>query len=554
MTITTSNDITVLQVKVTWDISGTSPAILLENLSQGPDLASCDWWFVALAPGEIPIHEGSEADPDISGTWTEFELNDNWPRAFNNILWSGAPYSFQVFVKDGDGNVFEGDVQQTTICRPSGNSKNSTNTFGLGTCDIQVKCAEGRVFFQDTTNATYQGLTGILGASVLRVYYPPDETGVIPDPFVGANFSTALVPITYSSDSYQCQAYSIYDYDMGDYVHIRVKYQTFNPVNGSPVLRFAVLCNINLCSLICEVDKLVMSLQTGNCANAQEAQQKLNLINPKLWMIVTGMQQPLCGIDVPAMIEEVKTIGGFDCNCCNAPTGIIPTGSSIIDGYNFEVVSECGDIDGEVVVNGNNIQIVLSDVTYTFAMCGGSPAETTAFSFQSALVGCNRQVCLNVDVTQLAFDILNTIKTDGDLVNLFNSIVVNNGGGEFTLLVDGKCIFSTSDSCDYTFTLSNIPVSTTFATMVGVKLAANDAITVLNFSFNLTNLPDLQSYLNGLGIGTFVVSNPSGQTVVITSANNTNEITSLKYAIAGSYYLAALSSDCTGYSRCRLTR
>jgi hypothetical protein len=547
MNITGSNDITLLRCKTTWDISGTAPQILIENLSQGNNLAGCSWWFVALAPGDIPIHEGSEANPDITGNWTDDTLNDSWPIAFNNILFSGATYSLQIFVKDSDGNVYAGDIQTASICRPAGNTKNSTNTYGLATCLVEVKCADGRVFFQDTTNATYQGIEGTQGSSVLRVTYPPDETGVVPDPFVGAHFSTALVPITYSSDSYQFQASSVYDYDFGGYVHIRIKYVSFNPVNGSPAIRFPVLCNINLCSLFCEVDKLVRDISTGNCNNAQEAQQKLNLINPKLWLITMGIQQPLCGVDVPALIEEVKAIGGFDCNCCNAPTGIIPTTASVIDGYNFEVVTECGDISGTVEKNGNNIQIQLSDVTYTFEMCDSSPMGTTAFEFRDEVVGCNKQVCLFVDVTQLSFDILNTIKTNTELVNLFNSIVVGGGAGNWNLVVDGKCIFTSGTTYDYSFGLSDIPANTTFAVLE--KVQVNGIYEEANFVFNMTNLPALQTFLNTLGFGTFVVTAAGPTSITITSTANSTDIGGIVYTPGGGgTAFASMTKTASGFT------
>lgn len=548
MNISGSSYITKLAAKITWDISGTAPAILIENLSEGPNLAGCTFWFVAEAPGEIPIHEGTESSPDETGVWTDATLNDTWPKAFGNILFSGAPYSFKLYAKDGDGNIYY-TTQLATICRPAGNNpKNSTNAYGLATVRIEVKCAEAGVFFQDTTNATYQGITGTLGSSVLRMYYPPDETGNVPDPFVAAHFSSAQAPIWYSSDGYQFQASSIYDYDMGDDVHIRIKYQSFNPVNGSPTILFPVLCNINLCALFCEVDKLTRSIIDGNCADAQEAQIKLNKINPKLFLILMGIQQPLCGVDVPALIEEVKLIGGFTCDCCNAPTGIIPTSSSVIDGYNFSVVTECGDTTGVFEKSGNNITLTLSGVTYTFKMCDNSPAETTAFNFTKNVEDCLATVCLNVDISQLSYDILNTIKGDAALVNLFNSIVVG-GNGDFKLIVDGKCIFGSGTSYDYEFTLDNIPANTTFALLSGIQV---DATTNnYNYAFNMTTLAALQAYLNTLGFGTFVVTATGANQVTITSTANTTNINALLYtpdSSSGSLVIADMTKTASGFT------
>lgn len=541
MTVT-SNDITSLLVKSTFDISGTTPVISLENLSTGVDLAACTWWFIATAPGNIPIYEGSETSPDITGNWSTFDITDNWPKAFNNILWSGAPYILQTFVKDGDGNIFT-ISQSASICRPQGNKSTSTNTYGLATCLLEVKCDQGRVFFQDTTNSTYKGIEGTIGASVLRVFYPVDETGNVPAPFVGANFSTALVPITYSSDNYSFQSYSIYDYDFGDYVHIRIRYQSFNPVNGAPAVRFAVLCNVDLCALFCEVDKLVRDIDSGNCVNVQEAQEKLNRINPKLFLILMGVQQPLCGVDVPALIEEVKLIGGFTCDCCNAPTGIIPTNASIIDGYNFSVVTECGDTTGEFAKTGNNIQLLLSGLTYTFAFCNESPAQTTAFTFEKDVSGCVAAVCLNVDVTQLGYDLAAVIGGNGALLNVWQTLI--GSSSSFDLIVDGGCIFQSTSTCDYDFTLSAIPINTTYALLS--SLTVSGVTHSLSFSFNLTNLSGLQGYLNSLGYGTFTVTNPSGQIVLISTVNNSNNLQSLTYKISGTTYLADLSRTCTGY-------
>src|SRR5262245_9988954 len=207
----TSPDISTVQIKSTFDISGTLPAIALENLSTGTNLAACLWWFVVTAPGDIPIHTGSETSPDITGEWTTFMLNDSWPRVFNNIIWSGAPYIITTYVKDGTGAIFS-ISQSASICRPQGNTPTSTNTYGLGAAEITVQCQQARVFFQDITNASYKGIEGTQISSVLRVIYPVDETGNIPPPFVASNFTAASVPITYSSDTYQYQSYSVYDY------------------------------------------------------------------------------------------------------------------------------------------------------------------------------------------------------------------------------------------------------------------------------------------------------------------------------------------------------
>lgn len=541
MVITTSPDITLLDATVTWDLGGTLPQISLVNQSAGPNLAACIWWFVAKSPSQTLIHEGSQLSPDISGNWSTHVLSDNWPRPFNQIEWSGAPYSITIYVADSTGAVYS-ITKQATICRPSGNTQLSKNPYGVATTKLQVKCEQARIFFQDTTNHTYRGLEGTRLTSTLKVVFPIDETGTIPDPFIGANFSTALVPITYSSDNYQYMQDTVYDYEFDDGVHVIIRYQSRSK-NGASAIRFPVLCNIDLCPLVCEVTKLVDSIENGSCADSEEAHRKLALINPKLMLAQIGKQEPLCGIDVAALVEEIKAIGGFTCNCCDAPTGIIPTTASVIDGYTFEIVNVCGDVTGTVVVNGTNIQFLLQDKSYVFEVDTDSPQDITAFSVVSETDGCQKTYKLRVNGNTLAEELANIILGDGNLINLWNTIF--QGNQTFDLTVDGGCIFQSSSTCDFTFTLSNIPANTTFALLSNIKIGSSNIS--LSYLFNLTNLAGLQAYLNGLGYGTFVVTNPAGQTVQITSAANGNDIQGLTYKISGTTFPADYERNCTGY-------
>jgi hypothetical protein len=539
--INTSPDITFLEYTPIWDIAGLNPIISITNNSAGSNLAGCTWWFVAYSPSLTLIHEGSASNPDITGTWATTNLTDNWPRPFNQIEFSGNVYSLTLYVKDSAGNIYS-LTKTATICRPTGNTQLSKNPYGVATLDLKVKCEEARIFFQDTTNRTYRGLDGTRLTSTLKVVFPIDETGNIPDPFVGANFSTALVPISYSSDNYQYVQDIVYDYEFDDLVHIRIRYQSRSK-NGVAAVRFPVLCNIDLCPLVCEVTRLVDSIEQGTCADADEARRKLTLINPKLMLAQIGKQEPLCGIDISKLIEEIKEIGGFSCDCCDAPTGIIPSTASVIDGYTFEIVPVCGDIDGSVTVNGTNIQFNLEDKSYVFEVDTDSPQDITAFSIVPETNGCTKTYKLQVDGSLLAEELLNIISVDGNLVNLFNSIVT--GAGGLNLTVDGGCIFTSTSTCDYSLTLSNIPINTTFALLSSIKIGSS--VNSLSFAFNLTNLAALQTYLNGLGYGTFSVSNPSGQDVLIESAANPSDIQNLIYKISSTSYQAALQKDCTGY-------
>lgn len=538
MQINNSPDITNLSVSVRWDISGITPSIFLTNLSTGSGLSSCSWAFVATSPTGTFIHQGDITNPDIIGNWATKLLSDAWPRPFNSIEWSGAPYSLYVICIDGDGNVYTDIPQSAQICRPYGNTQLSKNTFGVASSTVQTMCQMGREFFQDTTYHSYKGIDGVQIASTLTVVYPIDETGTLPSPAQITNYSTALVPISYSSNNYQFLQNCIYDYDLGNDTTVRVKYQN--------IQTFGVWCNIDLGSLTCEYNKFIDSIENGNCADVTEANRQLAIISPKMTLVMMGILQPLTGIDVPTLIQQIKDVNAFDCNCCEAATGIIPVTSSVIDGYNFNVNPVCGDISGSVSVNGTNITFNLQDVSYVVSIANESPSETTAFSIQPSISGCQKTYGLKIDGNQLSEDILNIIKSDSGLVNLFNSIDTNNSSGNANLIVDGKCIFQNTTSCNFTFDMTSIPVSSTFALLTAIKKGA--ATYPVNFAFNQGNTSSLQSYLNALGYGTFVVTNPSSGEVLISSTGNTNDLQGISYSVSGTNYGAAMTRNCTGYT------
>lgn len=531
-----SPDINVLAAEVLWDISGTNPVIVITNKSQGSGLANVSWWLEVYSPSRTPIHSGSSTSPDIVGAWTTKTLTNNWPRPYDNIEWSGAPYTLEMFAKDSNGNVYSVPFS-ASICKPFGNTKNSTTPYGLATTDVQIKCEMARVLFQNQTNVSYKGQSGVLNSSYLKVIYPLDETQNIPAPFELNGFSTALVPISYSSNNYQFLTQQYYTYDLGGGSFVKIRYQQQKT--------FAVYCNINLYPLICEYNKLIEELENGSCVNSQEASQKLMVINSKMAMVFIGMIQPLTGVDVPALIKEIEFIGGFSCDCCSAPTGIIPTTASVIDGYSFSVNNLGGDVDGSFSKVGTNIILDIWDKSYIFAIAPSTLSVTDAFQVSSTQTGdgYTKTYYLNVNLETLATDLATTIQENGTLLNLWKTVLGIGSAAE--IIVDGGCLFQSNSACDYYFTLSNIPVSGTFASFSGIRV--NNVNQTKSFAFNQTNLSGFQSYLNGMGLGVWSVANAGGGVVQVNSLNNTSNISGLTYKIAGTTYVADLSIECTGY-------
>lgn len=524
MTIINSPDISLLEVRVLMDLSGTDPIIGLTNESVGDNLAALTWVLNITSPSGTPIYTSSFDDPFEIGTWTTESLNNKWPRPFGRTEWN--TYNLEFLVRDSQGNEFK-LIKNASICKPVGNNKTATNTYGSVDLMIQTLCERAGLYITDNTSKTYQGVVGSPVSSYLAVDYPRDPTGVLPPPYTITSFDTsAIVPFSYNGEGYKASYYTIWQYKFADNILVRIRYVAQKA--------FDVQCNIDLCPLTCEIDKYIDQIESGNCANVDEARQKLFLINAKFNLAVIAKMNPGCGLDLAKLIDEIKEIGGFDCDCSSATTGI-GSRSALVDGVNFSVVTEGGEIDGRFGGDENNVTLYLNDKSYTFAVCDDS--QTEAFEFSRTENNSNVAVCLLVKKSILAEELLNVIKGDANLTNLFNSIVKN---GVLNISVDGKCVISTNPQTNYTWSLLNIPASPNLASLKSISNAGIGML--LNFTFSTTNLAGLQTYLNTLGIGAFTATAGTSGEVLINSVGNPNNLSLLTYDIGAGNLIAPQES------------
>ncbi len=531
MVITNSPDLGVLEVQVEFDLTGATPVINLTNqtianpnVSPIPDLSTLEWVLNIFSPTGTPILQSDFNSPWKTGVWTTEQLTNAWPNPFNQIEWSGADYLVLFQVRDSAGNIYELN-KEGSLKRPVGNTPKTASTFGAVSLSVEVLCDSANLYLKDNTSKSYQGITGILQSSYLAIDYPRDSTGVRPDPFVITSFTTdAIIPFTFNAKGYEATYYSTYRYDLGDNVFVVIRY--------TAQICFDVLCNVDLCPLACEVKSLEESIESGRCADVQAAQAALNLIIPKLLRAFIAKANPTCGIDLPKLIDEIKAIGNFSCDCYGASTGI--STSARTNDYVFSVNNQGGDIIGSFQQTGGNVVLTIKDKSYTFGPSTGS------VTLKATTSGTNTDVQLDVNINNLATDIYNATANNATLLNLFNSLVINGG---FTLLVDGKCVINTG-SCDYIWTLSNVKdLQDTF--LKGIQV--NGSYQNLSFSFNINTLPALQAYLNSLGVGTFVVADIGGEKITITTTGNSFSLGNIAYVPFGmTRTTASFTQDCSG--------
>lgn len=506
-----STYITDLKVKVLFDISLPTPVVKLINQSTGPDLPAVDMAFWLYGPNNQEIHVGDLNNPDAAGNFTEYTFDEPFPPFGNSIEWSGGPYRVVIKAKDPSFNEYTfSPEQKAEICRPKGNEFAGKN-YGEAKLDIESDCNKGELYVNDVTNYNYRGLPPNFVSKKITIIPPSDGDGNVPTPSEYIGYSKVLHVLTASGQGFTAIVVTVVEYSLGNNVFVRLKFiktQAFN-----------VNCNYDLCPLMCEYDKLVTKAEE-KCDPALN--EKMILINAKLLAIYLAYSKPACGLNVGDMIEELKQFAGFSCDCSCSGIGINSSGTTN-GGWNFQF-NTCGDISANAAVNGQNVLLTINDKTYTFAI---GATTSNAFTWTTGVDGCTRIPTLHVSTSALSIAILNFIKSDVDATNLFNSIV-NIDFSQIKLLINGKCVLATN-GCDYEATLVDVCDPTDIPTPIGIfkHIKINGIVYAFNMAFSFTNLTPIQTILNALNKGNFVVSinqESIDYIITITSANNPNDI------------------------------
>lgn len=471
--ITTSPDITLLDFDILYDISGATPTITLTNASVGnpsgtTNLSNCSWWYKITTPSATIIHEGNSATPDVpNANWTTITVPDTWPTPFGvppygQIEFScSVPYTAVLYVKDSDDNIFS-LTKTGKICRPNGNTPTSKGNFGEGKVNMQTMCNKSKITAADITNYTYQGLLGTGTEQKWTLTYPQNVDGVTPAPVEVEDMPYVVFSIGFNGEGYQIYMNTYSTYEVADGVFVKIQYK-FKQL-------FNVYCNIDLCPLVCEIDAMYKQLspKCGTSSSDIELKDKLLRINSLLNLCFIGISQPLCGVNVPALIEKIKKIGDFECNCCSVPGGIngISEGASL--SFNF---TTCGDITASVSSIGDNYTFDIKDTRYLFQICEDSDSEAFSFESSTDTGSCTKTICLKTD--------LEILRTELGLSAVFVQFRLH---GTTDNACNGSGVYTTSDGYLFPCNLYD-PTDTTLLLQVNTL---DELLTALNIQASWT--------------------------------------------------------------------
>lgn len=458
--IVPSTDISVFDFLATYDISGTTPQICLQADSVGPNQNIIEYIYKIITPSGVLVWEGDFGTPDATGNSPVF--CKDIPLFNGSIVWSGGDYIVVCTMKDTGGN--EWSLTKTAqICPPNGNNVAGSN-YGQACLNPEVKCDLAEIILSDCTNYGYKNFPKTLVSKTITLIFPPAADGTTPAPVVVTGLSDVAIPIT-SNGNYEARLETVYSYDLGNGNTLTVLYTTYQKITGLHK-QISVECNIDLCPLICEYEEFIDA--TEKLCGVDDVQYEANkrtldIISAKMLLVLINKQ---CGKPVGSLIEEIKKISGFKCNCDCNNNGVVPRG--LIGGgpgggtYTFSCLTSCGDVAGSWSnPYGNNYVLTLNDKSYVFGV--STNMGTYGFSVSSTTVGCQKTYKIDINLKTFTQTILNLIGSDNDLKTLFCGLVSTCDLPDIFNGVDMMCIAQyQTNTCDYTLDIGgpNNPTDT----------------------------------------------------------------------------------------------
>lgn len=453
---------------------------------QGVVLAAPDW----TAPQILPQDGQTEYTLDLSSVGIDFFFQT---------------YKIIGYIKDGNGQIYQTTVVYPKICQPVGINQDGSVD---GIFQITANCPDNILTVKEVTVLVYNNLTPESVVKAGTLTYP---TGTIsPVAFTGTPFTNNVI---YTGE-YRILCETVATYNIGNDIYVDVTYSTNNV--------FEITCSNKLQDIICCIIDIQRE-KTANCNNAKgerAAQLEAQVTIPFL----VALSKEMSGQDASAEVAFIKKT--LNCNCGNKSiiqnefTPINPSVTNIV------LTGIGGTSISTPTINGNTKTYPIQSNVYQVVK-GDTGDNAFTITLDTNTANTVKYV-ITFNYTILAQTILNTIGGNSGLLTQLNSLVsITNFVIDLSNL-NGGCIIDLS-STNYFLSLK---VPSASSTLVNVVI---NGVTHTPGSPLIVNNPDaIETYLNGLGLGTFSASFSSGTTgsyINILTTGNGNTVTSATFNI-----------------------
>lgn len=417
-------------------------------------------------------------------------------------------YKIIGYIKDSNGTVYSTTPIAKKICQPVGMTEGG---YVGGVFQVQANCVDNILTVKELTLLVNNNETPISVTKSGTLSYP---TGTIsPVSFTGTPFTNDVV----YTGGYRVNCTTVATYDLGDDVYLDITYLTNNV--------FDITCANAMGDLACCLTELQQKYER-NCNNAQGqyAAQQIAAISPSL---MVGLLKEMNGQDASSEAKYIKDY--LKCNCGvssirqNEFTPINPSVTNI-------VLAGVGGTDiAAPTINGNTKTYNIASNVYQVVKGNTGDLAYTITTDTSTPYTVKYKISFNYGV--MAQTLLTTIGGNATLLTQLNSLITFSNVNIDLSNLNGDCVIDISD-INYFLT----------------QLVPNGGVIFKNIIINATtytppselivsNEDGIESYLNGLGLGTFNASYSngiSGAYFNLLTTNNSNTITSVTLTIGGS--------------------
>lgn len=413
-----------------------------------------------------------------------------------------TPFFFQTYkiygaVKDADGTITYTVPIYKKVCQPVNVTESG---YVPGIFQITPNCIDNVLTVKELTLLTYNNLDPESTTKAGTLSYPTGTISAIS--FTGTPFSNNVI---YTGE-YRVNCETLCVYDLEDDVYVHVTYITNNV--------FPVTCANKIADLICCLVEIQKTYEL-NCNNAQGkyAQQQLNSVTMPF---LVGLTKEINGQDASTEADLIKKTLNCDCGATssrqNEFSPINPSATNIV------LTGVGGTTIPSPTVNGNTKTYLIGSKIYQVVK-GNSGDLAFTIAVDTATANTVKYV-ITFNYTVMASYILNAISDNPTLVTQLNSLITATGQVDLTGL-DMSCVLTTQTNLFLTQAITGATKIETIST------ATQDYDAPANLF--ASSASSVQSWLNGLGLGTFSV-NVSGGIFSVLSLNNTRNITSLEFS------------------------
>jgi len=417
----------------------------------------------------------------------------------------GVDFFFQTYkiigyIKDGDGSVYSTTQVNKKVCQPVDITQDG---YVPGVFQVTANCVDNVITVKEVTKLVYNNLEPESTTKDGTLTYP---TGTIsPIEFTGTPFTNDEI---YTGE-YRVTNTTISRYDIGDDTYVDVSYVTNNV--------FDVTCANKVQDILCCLVAL-QKTKTENCNNAigERAAQQLSEIEIPFFIAIA---KEMSGQDASQQVDYIKKKLSCDCGSKsiirNEFTPINPSVTNIV------LSGVGGTTIAAPTINGNTKTYNIASKVYQVVKGDvGDDSFTITIDTNTAN---NVKYVITINYLNLSANVLTQIAGNTTLLTQFNSLVnISNFYVDLTNL-NGGCIIDIS-AISYFFSIKVPSAANTIVSILinGTTYTAGSPIAV-------NNPTAIESWLNGLGLGTFNASFSTGTGGsyfnVLTEAN-ANTITS----------------------------